>query len=256
MNAANSANRGASLRRRPLIGISTGRTGVAVTEGTLAAYYVGRAYVRAMVRAGGTPLILPAVDEDMDAVANGALDTIDALVLPGGCDLSPGLYGGPPDAALDADPVRDDLEMALLQGALERGMPVLGICRGMELINVAYGGTLRDGVNHPDAVAESVSELGLVHFHDVEVVAGTLAADVFGAARVQASCVHHQAPGEVGAGLTASVLADDGSIEAVEDRECDVLGVIWHPELALDRAGTHQLVYDWVVARAIARSAR
>lgn len=255
MNAENSNDRDPG-RRHPLIGISTGRTGVPVTEGTLAAYYVGRAYVRAVARAGGVPLIIPAVDEDLDVVTTGALEAIDALVLPGGCDLSPELYGGPPDAALDADPVRDELEMALLGGALERSMPVLGICRGMELINVAFGGNLRDGVSHPDAVAENVSELGEVHFHEVEVVAGTLAAEVFGAARVQASCVHHQAPGEVGAGLTASVLADDGSIEAVENRESEILGVIWHPELALDRADTHQLVYDWVVARAIARSAR
>lgn len=255
MNAENSNGDGSS-GRRPLIGISTGRTGVPVTEGTLAAYYVGRAYVRAVVRAGGVPLVVPAVDEDLEVVATGALQAIDALLLPGGCDLSPELYGGPPEAALDADSVRDELEMALLRGALERGMPVLGICRGMELINVAYGGTLRDGVSHPDAVPENVSELGKVHFHEVGVVSGTLAADVFGADRVQASCVHHQAPAEVGEGLTASVIADDGSIEAVESREENVFGVIWHPELALDRADTHQRVYDWVVERASAENTR
>lgn len=244
MNAEN------TKRVRPRIGISTGRTGVPVTEGTLLSYYVGRAYVRATVRARGLPVVIPAIDEDTAAVVDGLLGTIDGLVLPGGCDLSPELYGGPPEAALDADPVRDEVEMALLRGALEREIPVLGVCRGMELINVAYGGTLRDGVEHPAAVPEQVSDLGEVHFHEVGVVAGTLAAKVFGAERVEASCVHHQAPGDVGAGLTASVIADDGSVEAVEDREANVLGVIWHPELALDRADTHQLVYDWVVERA------
>lgn len=253
MNAENACT---TVPGRPRIGISTGRTGVPVTEGTLAAYYVGRAYVRAVIRAGGLPLVIPAVDEELDAVVAGALEVIDALVLPGGCDLSPEIYGGQPEAALDADPVRDELELALLRGALERDMPVLGICRGMELINVALGGTLRDGVNHPDATPEEVSELGEVHFHEVRVVPGTLAAEVFATDRVQASCVHHQAPEQVGAGLAASVFAEDGSIEGVESREMDLLGVIWHPELALDRADTHQRVYNWVVERSRAGNVR
>lgn len=221
-----------------------------VTEGRLLAHYVGRAYVRAVVRAGGTPLVLPSVDEDVAAVVDGALDGLDGLVLPGGCDLSPELYGGAPDAALDADPVRDTFELALLRGALDRGLPVLGICRGMELINVAYGGTLRDGVSHPAASDIDVDDLGAVRVHQVDVVAGTLAREVFGRDAVEATCVHHQAPGELGLGLVASVIARDGSVEAVEDRERRVLGVIWHPELGLDRTPTHQLVYDWVVEQA------
>lgn len=241
---------------RPLVGITTGRTGVPVTEGKLAAFYVGRAYVRAVVRAGGMPLILPAVDETQEAVVEGGLAAIDALVLPGGCDLSPELYGAAPELALDADPVRDEFELAMLRGALDRDLPVLGICRGMELINVAFGGTLRDGVSHSDAVPENVSDLGEVHFHDVDVVEGTLAAEVFGRDSVEASCVHHQAPDVIGEGLTASVVSADGSVEAVESAERDLLGVIWHPELALERTGTHQLVYDWVVSRALAKEGR
>lgn len=235
---------------RPRIGLSSGRGGIPVTEGRLAAHYVGRAYVRAVVRAGGTPLVLPSVDEDVALIAESALDLIDGLVLPGGCDLSPELYGGDPSTALDADPVRDAFELALLQGARERGLPVLGICRGMELINVAYGGTLRDGVSHPAAVDVQVDDLGLVRAHDVNVAEGTLAHAVFGATRVEATCVHHQAPDRIGTGLEASIVADDDAVEAVEDRASRVLGVIWHPELGLDRRPTHQLVYDWVVEQA------
>ncbi len=236
--------------RRPRIGLSSGRGGMPVTEGKLLAHYVGRAYVRAVVRAGGTPLVLPSVDEQVTVVAESALDLIDGLVLPGGCDLSPDLYGGDPAAALDADPVRDAFELALLQGARERGVPVLGICRGMELINVAYGGTLRDGVTHPAASDVHVDELGTVRVHEVDVVPNTLAHEVFGRTRVEATCVHHQAPDLIGRGLEASIVADDGAVEAVEDRDARVLGVIWHPELGLDRTPTHQLVYDWVVEQA------
>ena len=90
---------------------------------------MGRAYVRAVVRAGGAPFILPSVDEDVDVVAETALAGIDGLVLPGGCDLL-ALYGGEPDAALDADPVRDVFELAMLNGAIEREIPVLGVCAG------------------------------------------------------------------------------------------------------------------------------
>ncbi len=233
-----------------MIGLSSGRGGMPVTEGELASHYVGRAYVRAVVRAGGTPLVLPSVDEDVDAVVDATLELLDGLVLSGGCDLSPELYGGPPKAALDADPVRDRFELALLAGARERGIPVLGICRGMELINVAYGGTLRDGVEHPAARDAHSPELGSMRVHNVGVVPETLAREVFGRSEVDATCVHHQAPARIGEGLVASVVAADGSVEAVEDRESRVLGVIWHPELGLDRAPTHQLVYDWVVREA------
>ena len=235
---------------RPRIGVTSGRSGVPVTEGELAAHYVGRAYVRAVVRAGGAPFVLPSVDEDVDVVAETALAGIDGLVLPGGCDLSPSLYGGEPDAALDADPVRDVFELAMLNGAIEREIPVLGICRGMELINVAYGGTLRNGVSHGHASDIHVHELGLVRVHDVTVHADTLAREVFGSEEVEATCVHHQAPDVVGDGLVASVLAADGGIEGLESPGQQVFGVIWHPELGLDRTPTHQLVYDWVVARA------
>lgn len=243
-----------SIAIRPRIGLTSGRSGVPVTEGVLLAHYVGRAYVRAVVRAGGAPFVLPSVDSDVDEVAEAALTGIDGLVLPGGCDLTPSLYGGEPDVALDADPVRDAFELAMLRGAIKRRIPVLGICRGMELINVAYGGTLRNGVSHEHASDIHVDELGLVRVHEVNVRAGTLAREVFGLDVVEATCVHHQAPDVIGTGLVASVTAADGTIEGVESAAEEVLGVIWHPELGLDRTPTHQLVYDWVVARARNRS--
>lgn len=246
LNSQNTISSG----RRPRIGISSGRGGVPVTEGKLLSHYVGRAYVDAVVQSGGLPFVFPSVDTEVEAVADAALGAIDGLLLPGGCDLSPALYGGDPGNALDADPVRDAFELALLEGAIERGLPVLGICRGMELINVSQGGTLRNGVHHPDASDVHVDALGNVRVHQVKVRPDTLAHDVFGAREVEATCVHHQAPDVIGAGLFASVLADDGAVEAVENRDLRLLGVIWHPELGLDRAPTHRLVYDWLVREA------
>jgi putative glutamine amidotransferase len=228
---------------------------VPVTEGKLQAYYVGRAYAKAVMRAGGIPFIFPSVAEEVGAVVDAALDSIDGLVLPGGCDLGPELYGGYSGNALDADPIRDRFELAMLEGALGRGLPVLGVCRGMELINVSRGGTLRNGVEHPEATDVDVADLGRVRVHDVTVVEGTLARAVFGSDRTEATCVHHQAPDVVGAGLVASVISDDGSVEAVEDADAELLGVIWHPELGLDRHDSHQLVYDWVVERARVKEA-
>jgi putative glutamine amidotransferase len=248
MNSKNSID---AVGRRPRIAISTGRGGVPVTEGKLAAYYVGRGYVRAVIRAGGLPFVFPAVEEQVEAVVEAALDSVDGLLLPGGCDLSPALYGADASKALDADPVRDAFELALLEGAAERGLPVLGICRGMELINVWRGGSLRDGVSHPGAVDVHSDALGTLRVHEVGVRAGTLARAVLGADRVEATCVHHQAPDAIGDGLVGSIVADDGSVEAVEDAERRILGVIWHPELGLERAPTHQLVYDWVVREAL-----
>lgn len=236
--------------RRPRIGISSGRGGVPVTEGTLLSHYVGRAYVEAVVGSGGLPFVFPSVEESVEALAEAALASIDGLLLPGGCDLSPALYGGDPASALDADPVRDAFELALLNGAIERGLPVLGVCRGMELINVSQGGTLRNGVSHADASDVHVDALGNVRVHQVAVRGGTLAHEVFGADEIEATCVHHQAPDVIGAGLFASVLSADGTVEAVENPELRLLGVIWHPELGLDRAPTHRLVYDWLVQEA------
>ncbi|MEZ5078024.1 MAG: gamma-glutamyl-gamma-aminobutyrate hydrolase family protein [Solirubrobacterales bacterium] len=247
MNTANTVSAG----RRAKIAVTSGRGGMPVTEGKLAAYYVGREYINAVVRAGGTPFIFPAVAEDVDEVVDAALESVDGLVLPGGCDLSPQLYGAAPAGALDADPVRDRFELAMLEGAVERGLPVLGICRGMELINVWRGGSLRNGVFHPGGSDIHVDALGRVRVHQVEVADGTLARRVFGRPRVEATCVHHQGPDTIGDGLVTSVLAADGAVEAVEDADQRLLGVIWHPELGLDRTPTHQLVYDWVVREAL-----
>lgn len=249
MNSLNTKSSEGSAR----IAVTSGRGGMPVTEGKLLSYYVGREYIASVARAGGIPFVFPCVPDNVEAVVDAALESVDGLLLPGGCDLSPTLYGDDPAKALDADPVRDAFEIAMLEGAVQREIPVLGVCRGMELINVWRGGTLRNGVTHPGASDITVEALGKVRVHDVNVTEGTLAHKVFGRDRVEATCVHHQAPDRIGESLTVSVVADDGGIEALEDPASNLFGVIWHPELGVDRTPTHQLVYDWLVEEASSR---
>lgn len=232
------------------VAITTGRASVPITQGNLASYYVGREYVRAVIRAGGVPLLAPATDERVELVVEETLGLADALLLPGGCDLAPSLYGGPAELAVDADPVRDTFELAMLAGAVEREIPVLGICRGMQLINVSRGGSLSNGDGHAAAEAVEVAALGEVRVHRVQVDRGTLAHAALGEDSALASCAHHQVVDRVGEGLVASVRSREGAVEAVEDRERRVLGILWHPELGLDRTDTDQRIYDWLVREA------
>lgn len=237
-------------KRGPLIGISSGRGGIPVTEGVLAAHYVGRGYVRAVHQAGGTPLVLPAVEGSETALADQYLDLVDGIVLAGGNDIDPRQYGQPDTHAVGIDPVRDTFELALLAGARARDIPVLGICRGMELINVAYGGTLKSGVHHPSAHDLHLPELGTGRVHQVDLEPDSRARALFDRARVEAVCVHHQAPDRIGQGLRVTGRAADGEVEILEDPDQWVLGVIWHPEQALDRDPQHLTVYQALVQEA------
>ncbi|EGX56472.1 putative glutamine amidotransferase [Streptomyces zinciresistens K42] len=198
-------------------------------------------YPRLVQRAGGLAAMLPPDDPQYAAAAVARLD---GLVIAGGPDVEPVRYGaereprtGPPA------PERDEWELALIDAALGAGVPLLGICRGMQLLNVALGGTL---VQHIDGHAERVGVFG---GHDVKPVPGTRYAEaVPEAAYVPA--YHHQAVDRLGAGLTASAYAADGTVEAVELPSAPwVLGVQWHPEMGGDLRVMRALV------RAAARAA-
>ncbi len=127
------------------------------------------------------------------------------------------------------------------QDSLSTNNPRIGISSGRGGIPVTAGRLAADF--HAD-------ELGRVRVHQVNAAPDTLAHMIFGRDAVEATCVHHQTPGAIGERLVASIVADDGAVEVVEDRERRVLGVIWHPKLGLDRTPTHQLVYDRLVQQA------
>jgi len=194
---------------------------------------VQRTYVAAVQRAGGLALLLPP-DYAVGAAPDRLLDRIDALLLAGGSDVDPASYGAErhPETGVTW-PERDRFEIALTNGALERRMPVLGVCRGMEILNVALGGTL---VQHlPDLLGTDDHRRtpGVFGEHEVRLAPGSLAARMAGGDTVTVKSHHHQGIGELGRDLTATGWSvGDDLVEAVElsDDGGFVLGVLWHPE--------------------------
>jgi gamma-glutamyl-gamma-aminobutyrate hydrolase PuuD len=184
-------------------------------------------YVEAVARTGGRPVLLP-------PVAHGAAETIaalDGLILAGGADIEAERYGRTQHSETRVTrPDRDTTEFALLAEAEQQGLPVLGICRGVELICVFRGADLHQHL--PERATETVHQgaPGQYVQHDVVVAKGSLLASIIGAARAISS-FHHQAPARPGRGLVAVAHAPDGTIEAVEDPDREFyLGVLWHPE--------------------------
>ena len=190
-----------------------------------------RAYARGVQEAGALALILPPDDGSLEN-PDPLLDRIDALLLAGGADLDPASYGAQPHPETGGTwPERDRFELALTHRALERDMPVLGICRGMEMLNVARGGTLEQHL--PDVLGHNDHRhtAGAFGDHEVRLEPGTLAHRAAGAERVPVKSHHHQGIGELGEDLVATGWADDGTIEAIElPQQRFGLGVLWHPE--------------------------
>ena len=221
-------------KSRPNIGVTaaTERVSYGVWEEVPAVSSPAR-YLEAVQRAGGRALLLPPNSEDAED-PGGILELLDALVITGGAgDLDPALYGEEPHP--ETGPVqeeRDAYELALVRGALEREMPVLGICRGMQILNVAYGGTIEQHL--PDVLGheEHRHTPGAFADHEVRLAPGSLAARAAGSERTPVKSHHHQGVKEVGNGLVVTGRsAEDGAVEALEDPSCPfVLGVLWHPE--------------------------
>jgi putative glutamine amidotransferase len=188
-----------------------------------------RSYTEAIQRAGGMGIILPPDDTNAESPGQ-LLDMLDALVLAGGSDIDPAAYGARPDPETGpTTPGRDRFELALAHAAIERDMPLLGICRGMEMLNVACGGTLDQ---HVEGIDLHRHTRGVFGDHEVRLEPGSLAARAVGAERATVKSHHHQGVGELGEGLAVSGWSvPDDLAEAVEMPERTfVLGVLWHPE--------------------------
>ena len=221
-------------RSRPNIGVTaaTERVSYGVWEEIPAIISPAR-YVQAVQRAGGRAVLLPPNSEDAKD-PGGVLELLDALVVTGGAgDLDPTLYGD--ERHPETGPVqeeRDAYELALVRGALEREMPILGICRGMQILNVAYGGTIEQHL--PDVLGheEHRHTPGIFADHEVRLDPDSLAARAAGANRTPVKSHHHQGIRDVGNGLAVTGrAAEDDAVEAIEDPSCAfVLGVLWHPE--------------------------
>lgn len=215
----------APARPRPLIGITSYMEEAAWGVWRTSAALLPTSYISAVEGAGGRALLLP-------PSANGAgevVEALDGLIISGGGDIKPP-HGDEHPALVDVDERRDESELRLLGEALARDLPVFGICRGMQLLNVFNGGDL---IPHlPDEVGRDVHkrEPGAFHLHTVRLAAGSLLARLLGNESYVPSH-HHQAVRRLGSGLVASAFAEDGLTEGIEDPERGFcLGVQWHPE--------------------------
>jgi gamma-glutamyl-gamma-aminobutyrate hydrolase PuuD len=232
--------------RRPSIGITSYWRDAVMGTWALDAAFIAQGYVEGVRLGGGRALVLPP-DPLWEHEPGDMLDLLDGLVIAGGDDIGADLYGHEPHPRTAPKHIRRDAaELGLLRGALERDLPVLGICRGIQLLNVACGGTL---VQHLEDVIDHVphrpddSTWGQ---HEVVTEPGSRTRAIVGARPVVRSH-HHQGIGSVGAGLTVSAHAHDGTIEGLEmsaARFC--VGVLWHPEA--DVPGSGELLFEALVS--------
>jgi putative glutamine amidotransferase len=217
---------------RPVIGICGAIERVSWGAWTVLANVSPRSYSLAVEAAGGLPLLLPPDDASAERPAQ-ILDLLDGLMLAGGSDIDPSSYGAQPHPETKGTwPERDRFELALAHAALERDMPVLGICRGMEMLNVACGGTL---VQHlPDAIDSHRHRHtpGAFSDHEVRIADGTLTARAVGATSGDVKSHHHQGLGELGEHVMVTAwCVEDNAIEAIElSAKAYAIGVLWHPE--------------------------
>ena len=220
------------MAENPLVAL-TGTT--AVGDGILRVR-TNAAYVRALEAAGLVPIVLPPLDA---ANAARALDAVSGLVLTGGEDVAPQRYGEAPHRALGTiNEARDAFELALIGAARARGLPTLAICRGIQVLNVALGGTLVQDIPSqcPSALPHAPPGSRAARVHEVHVAPATRLADALNARCVRVNSVHHQAIARVALGLRVTARAPDGIIEAAEWEGDDwwAVGVQWHPEELID----------------------
>jgi putative glutamine amidotransferase len=226
---------------RPVIGITTYVTPAKWSYWDTEAALIPADYVYAVERAGGRALLVPPSEDGVEET----LQALDGLLFSGGSDLDPGLYDQEPhEETFGIHEARDRAELALLEAALERDMPVLAICRGSQVLNVARGGDL---VQHlPEVVGDEKHKHtpGTFADHDVTLEEGTRLGSLLGD-HAPVKSHHHQGIGRIGQGLRVAAHAEDGTVEAVEDPDRRfAVGVLWHPEAGEDARLFEELVRE------------
>jgi putative glutamine amidotransferase len=242
----------------PLIGISTSEMRVPATvistpqgEPPRRELALGLLYPQAIERGGAIPVVLAPLRK---ASIEPLLDRLCGVCLSGGPDLDPYTYGGQPDERLGpTEPELDAFELALARGAMSRDLPVLGICRGAQVLNVARGGTLHTHL--PDLpgvhLEHRQGEPGTAASHGVQIEPSSRLAGVYGCARLEVNSFHHQAADRLGTGLAVAARSADGVVEAIEDPQASFcVGVQWHAE-GLSRDGVHPRLFEQLTVAAL-----
>lgn len=245
-----------STNRKPRVLISTGRRNEGAKAGEIQTVVIGcnSNYVNGVMRAGGAPLLVPRV-ADADAIA-AMVEIADGLVLTGGGDVLSLEYGEEPHPKnIYQDSVRDMCELELVRLALARNLPILGICRGIQILNVALGGSLIQDIPSQveNAALHYADPLNAGAFHTVRVEAGTLLSKLVDeSATLAVNTYHHQAVNRVGDGLRVNCLSTQDNViegvEAVDGRP--ILGIQWHPEEIAAEFPQQQAFFGWLVAQA------
>lgn len=206
-------------------------------------------YTDAVRRAGGLPIVAAHVEGDE---IDDLLDVVDAVLLSGGQDMDPALYGQDNTSSWKVTRGSDDFDIATARAAIARGLPILGVCRGAQVLNVALGGGLLQEIQQEGSAAhptyrEMRPELRS-HRHEVVVRAGTRLAAIYDDGAMVVNSLHHQAIGALAPDLVVSATAPDGVIEAIEGQTTDVVAVQWHPEMLHEEGG--DALFADLVARA------
>jgi len=243
---------------KPIIGITTGRRTERSTHTSRPARIAGiqLEYPQSVERSGGAPILLPRTD-DMEVIA-AVLGAVDGLLLSGGGDVVSLAYGAEPHPTSKyQDPVRDRMEFEAVRAAMARRLPILGICRGIQSLNVALGGSLVQDIPDevPGAYQHYTQEQETLLGHTIDIEPGSLLAKVLGTTSTAVNSYHHQAVKDVAAALRVNCRSRDGVIEGVESAAgLPILAVQCHPEISCQDYPLYQKLFDWIVAAAAERS--
>jgi putative glutamine amidotransferase len=233
------------MTRRPVIGILTQslQTLGGIPADFPPSWVMSQRYILTLTAVGAIPWMIPLVDNDEETL-RGLYDQLDGVFLPGGADIDPDSYGANRHPLCDrTDPPRDVVELMLARWAMEDRKPVLGVCRGVQLLNLAAGGTLYQDLNEQFAgsIKHDYFPFGGQFArdylsHDVRIEERSRLGEILGVRALKVNSMHHQGIKELGAGLVASAFAPDGLIEAAETAgDSFLIGVQWHPEALTEK---------------------
>ena len=230
------------MNPKPLIGISGERRTGDKLRGSLEVMnhlsfdVYWEDYAKGIIAAGGIPIFLP-----LSLNPSEIIPRLDGILMSGGADIDPERYGAKPEPELQAiEPIRDEFELSLIEEIYKREIPVAGICRGLQILNIHAGGTLFQDIPPHSVRDEPPSS----RVHEVAFTEGSVLAGLYGPS-MQVNSLHHQSIDRVGSGFLATGLANDLGVEAIEHCELPILAVQWHPEM-LDSRDSDPL-FQWLV---------